>query len=451
MNQAIVFWTVWQQLLLQFSTAFTQPGLRRFGAWATALAMCPEEHTITQCLFAIGLLDEWKAFEDFAEYGAWKKSEVTAAVVRLIDEETSRIWYGTYRVFAIDDTKVHRTSKDVWGICTFHEYSARCPNRATTVRAHNWVSCGILLQNLKSPVLFLPVSGELYFRKTQLPKADSDPTKEVPFRTKSEIAVDLAREQVRLCPGPQIAVFDGAYAVNTVLLPLIAPEKGMPRVGFLTRLRLDACLYSPLEPIASKTDSTKKTRGRPRKWGKPMPKPTEAEKWTAPWRKMNIWIYGRNRKVRLKEVCCHWRVTGSDVTVKVVVAKVEGFQKELRLVTSEIDLAGEQMLELFAARFRQEDGFRDLKQKLGWEESRAWTQNSIERTSQMMWVTMSLMRLFQLRLERRNPEVEWWKAPPWYSEKKHPSVQDVERVFRQYCREFQALLAEWMKPAKNIA
>ena len=31
------------------------------------------------------------------------------------------------------------------------------------------------------------------------------------------------------------------------------------------------------------------------------------------------------------------------------------------------------MVELFCARFRQEDGFRDLKQRLGWEECRAWT------------------------------------------------------------------------------
>ena len=38
------------------------------------------------------------------------------------------------------------------------------------------------------------------------------------------------------------------------------------------------------------------------------------------------------------------------------------------------------MVELFTARFRQEDAFRDLKQRLGWEECRAWTANPIQRT-----------------------------------------------------------------------
>ena len=66
-------------------------------------------------------------------------------------------------------------------------------------------------------------------------------------------------------------------------------------------------------------------------------------------------------------------------------------------------------MELFTARFRQEDGFRDLKQRLGWEECRAWTANPIQRTSQAQWVTMSLLRLLQFRLEACG-EVGWWSG-----------------------------------------
>ncbi len=82
---------------------------------------------------------------------------------------------------------------------------------------------------------------------------------------------------------------------------------------------------------------------------------------------------------------------GPEVPVKAVMAKVEGYKKRFTLVTSAMGLTGLQMVELFAARFRQEDGFRDLKQRLGWEECRAWTKNPIERTSQAQWVTMSLL------------------------------------------------------------
>jgi hypothetical protein len=61
------------------------------------------------------------------------------------------------------------------------------------------------------------------------------------------------------------------------------------------------------------------------------------------------------RKVRWKEVACLWRVLGHDVTVKAVVAEVEGYKKRFTVVSSAAGLSGVQMVELFAARFRQEN------------------------------------------------------------------------------------------------
>ena len=134
-------------------------------------------------------------------------------------------------------------------------------------------------------------------------------------------------------------------------------------------------------------------------WGKKLPPPRQGGRWAGPWQVGSAFIYGRTRKVHWKEVVCLWRVLGHDVKVKAVVARVEGYQKRFTLVSSALELTGLQMVELFAARFRQEDGFRDLKQRLGWEECRAWTQKPIERTSQAQWVTLSLLRLAQFRLE----------------------------------------------------
>ena len=50
-------------------------------------------------------------------------------LMRVIDEVRPAP-FGGYRVMAIDDTKEHRTSPEVWGTSTFHESSARSPNRA---------------------------------------------------------------------------------------------------------------------------------------------------------------------------------------------------------------------------------------------------------------------------------------------------------------------------------
>jgi hypothetical protein len=124
-----------------------------------------------------------------------------------------------------------------------------------------------------------------------------------------------------------------------------------------------------------------------------------------------------------------------------VVAEVEGYTKRFTLVSSAIDLTGLQLLELFCARFRQEDGFRDLKQRLGWEECRAWTKAPIVRTTQAQLLVLTLLRLLQFRLDEAEGD-RWWFHPPWNRGKSRPSVLDVERLLWQQREEIQRLLSE---------
>jgi hypothetical protein len=440
MPQATLVWSLWQSLLSTFAWAFTRPGLRRFAEWVTALAINPEEHTITQSVTAIERVADWKALETFAEYGAWRAAAVTRNLTRLVETAPGRIWHG-YHVSAVDDTKVHRSGQRVWGTCTFHEYTARCPNRATTVRAHNWVVSGALLHNPGRPAWFLPISGRLYFRKSQLPFQRGFAGPKEAFRTKCELAVELLREQARTIGGRHLGVFDGGYALRSVIRPLVAPEPGRPRVEFLTRLRHDARLHA-LPPAERRPGQ----RGPMPKWGKRLPPPRQGGRWTRGWQEGHAFIYGRRRKVLWKEVICLWRVSGHEVPVKAVVAKVEGYKKRFALVTSATELSGLQMVELFAARFRQEDGFRDLKQRLGWEECRAWTRNPIERTTQAQWVKMSLLRLLQFRLDEQGCS-DWWSPPPWNKKKDRPSILDAERLMRRHREEIQRLLSDWVEHA----
>jgi hypothetical protein len=435
MTEATLTWSHWQALLSAFACSFTRRGFRRFAEWITALVLNVEEHTITQSVLALEQPAAWKALESFAEYGGWHEGRVTYDLTRLIAAAPGRIWHG-YQVSAVDDTKVHRSGPHVWGTCTFHEYTARCPNRASTVRAHNWVVLGALLHEPDKPGWFLPIAGRLYFRKSQLP-AGRDGI--MAFRTKCELAVELFREPARIAPGQKhLGVFDGGYAPESVVRPLVLPEGGTPRVDVLTRLRRDARLYArpPAERPAGRP-------GPKPKWGRRLPPPRRGGYWERGWRTGRAFIYGRERQVRWKEVVCLWRVLGWEVPVKAVVAQVEGYKKRFTLVTSAVDLTGLQMVELFAARFRQEDGFRDLKQRLGWEECRAWTRNPIERTSQAQWVAMSLLRLLQFRLEGSG-EVDWWFRPPWHQDKDRPSVLDAQRLMRRHAAEIRRLLSEWL-------
>jgi hypothetical protein len=380
--------------------------------------LCGEEHTVTQILVGVGLESRWRAVEHFAEYGAWDRAAVEQASIRLIEEEQAKAQWGPYRAVAVDDTKGHRTSEKVWGTCTLHESTARCPNRAETVRVHNWVVAGDLLPG--RPWWFLPHSARLYCRAKQLPAGER-------FHKKTKLAVELLRQEDAVSQAPLIAVFDGAYANETVVKPCLQPPTEGRRIEIVTRLRFDARLYEPLVPRPG-------ANGRPRKWGRRLPAPQHHEQWVtaAAWRRGKALLYGRVRRFRYKRLLCRWVVSGPQEPVQAFVFTVEGYDKPWYLVTTALDLSAEQVLVLFAARFRQEDAFRDLKQRLGLEECRAWTKEPILRTFQVQLVAMTLLRLLQGRIDAAWGSGSWWAAPDWNRHKRHPSVLDLRRLFWKY-------------------
>jgi DDE superfamily endonuclease len=184
MHEATQLWEWWQALVSPFATVFTQPGWVRFVQWVTGMVLCWEEHTLTPIVTALGLESRWCVLEHFAEYGAWEREAVERHTLRVIEQARPERW-GRYHPIAIDDTKLHRTSAKVWGTCTFHEASARRPNRAETVRAHNWVVMGGLVPG--APWTYLPHAARLYYRQRQLPAGES-------FRPKTAWAVELLRQ-----------------------------------------------------------------------------------------------------------------------------------------------------------------------------------------------------------------------------------------------------------------
>ena len=436
MDDGTRLWQWWQEGFREFWPVFTEPGFRRFVEYVTGLVLDPEEHTVTQAATSLGRERDWAALERFLECGRWETERVEAATWRAEAETFPQTWHG-YRVVAVDDTKMHRTSENVWGTCTFHEYTARCPNRAETVRAHNWVVAGGLIPG--QPWQCLLTAGRLYFRQSQMPAGER-------FVKKTEHAVALLEEVARTLRMDVLGVFDGAYAMRTVVQPLMGREPVGGRVDFVSRLRRNARLYDIPPPRRPGQI------GRPRKWGARLPAPEDARGWAdQPWQEGRAFIYGRQRTVRWTSQRCLWHSAGPTHPVTVVIAQVEGYTKPWYLVTSSDRLTGLEVVEVFAARFRQEDAFRDLKQRLGAEECRAWTKAPIVRTFQAQMVALTALRLLAQRLDEKRGVGQWWSTQPWYRRKTQPSVRDVIRLLRRSVWGFGQVgprNAMWSKPRR---
>lgn len=128
-------------------------------------------------------------------------------------------------------------------------------------------------------------------------------------------------------------------------------------------------------------------------------------------------------------------MAGPDVPVAAFVFQVEGYEKDWYLITTAVELSAGQVVEAYAARFRQEDGIRDQKQRLEMEEVRAWTKNPVLRMFLVQTVAMSLLRLMQARLKRElGPQ--WPAAPPWNPHKRGVSILDLRRLLWRHRKEF---------------
>ena len=64
-------------------------------------------------------------------------------------------------------------------------------------------------------------------------------------------------------------------------------------------------------------------------------------------------------------------------------------------------------------------------------------------------VVFVALRVVQWRLEASG-ETEWWLHPPWNPRKTRPSVLDLERLFRRWRGEIQALLACWLEKVGKV-
>jgi DDE superfamily endonuclease len=423
MEDATQLWAWWQSLLSAFADVFTQPGWVRFVQWVTGMVLCWEEHTITQILTALGLESRWRVLEHFAEYGAWDRAAVERQTLRLIEQERPARW-GQYHPVALDDTKLHRTSAKVWGACTFHASSARSPNRAETVRAHNWVVMGSLVP--RSPWTYVPHAARLYCRQRQLPSGEG-------FQTKTALAVELVRQADGASAAPILGVFEGADAVETVVAPWLHPRVGQRRMEILTRLRADARLYHAALPA-------RRGKGRRPIWGPRLAAPQYHVYGAASWQNGRAWVYGRMRTFRYQQVRCRWAVSGPHLAVHIVIVEMAGSERPWFLVTSALDLSAVQVVEAFAARFRQEDTFRDHKQRRGMEECRAWTKEPVLRTFQVQLVALTLLRLLQARVDRTWGSRDWWGKPDWNRRKHHASILDLRRLLWRHRTTFAQFL-----------
>ena len=184
-------------------------------------------------------------------------------------------------------------------------------------------------------------------------------------------------------------------------------------VTVITRLRLDAALYEPPPPYSG--------AGRPRKKG---------QRLTLPWYNQPA------RQIKILSGTAFWFHFGlPGVHIRyVLIRDVAGKFDPQALLSTDLSLSPEQILAFFMRRWQMEPTFRHVREHLGVETQRQWSDKAIARTTPVLLGLFSFVTLLADPLFTRQPCTI--RASAWYS-KPLPTFTDALALVRHrlwtYC------------------
>jgi hypothetical protein len=233
----------------------------------------------------------------------------------------------------------------------------------------------------------------------------------------------LVLQARRWMPGRHLVVVsDSGFSALEFLAALLRQE-----VTCVTRLRLDAALYRPAPPRLPGTI------GRPRTKGERLPTLAEvlADK-TTRWQRVIVpgWYGEGDRVVEICSDTAVWRHSGMPVVpIRWVLLRdpCRRFEPQALLCT---DPAQEplQVIRWFVQRWQLEVTFREVRDHLGAETQRQWSDKAIARTTPCLLGLFSIVTLLALRLDcRARVQIS---TSAWYH-KQRPTFADSLAAVRR--------------------
>src|SRR5437763_85746 len=313
----------------------------------------------------------------------------------------------------LDDTIERRWGKQIQARGIYRDPVRSSHSHFVKTSGLRWLSLMLL-----SPI---PWAGRVWALPFLTVLAPSE--RELRHRTLTDWARRVAWQARLWLPGREVVLLgDSSFAVLDLLTALI--RHGVISV---TRLRLDAALYEPAPPRQPGT------KGRPRKKGKRLPSLAQvlADASTR-WQPITVsnW-YGTPQ--RCLEICSQtavWFHSGqTPLPIRWVLLRdpLGQFEPQALLCTDPMKdpLC---VIGWFVQRWSVEVTFREVRDHLGFESQRQWTDKAIARTTPVLLGLFSLVALFASQLAPRSRYAVWTAA--WYR-KQQPTFADTLAAVRR--------------------
>jgi hypothetical protein len=256
-------------------------------------------------------------------------------------------------VVVLDDSINPKTGKHIFACQRTFDHAAK-PNQTSWPWAQTLVTVG-LLKPIHGRWCCLPLGFAFYLRRETLAQGGLRLRgKALEFANKFAQAVALIAGLGAFFPQAAVLVVTDSWFGNNGLLKPLREELGA-RIQLLARLRVNAVLSAFPEPAPGR-------RGRPRKYGVRLGTVAELAAQMRPQAQtLTVHVYGAQRAVVAAERVVMLKSLRCPVRVVWIYRKTQW----LALMTTDLELTIAQIIEYYAARWKIEAGFRELKQEIG--------------------------------------------------------------------------------------
>lgn len=422
-------------LLAAFRPCFTAPSYQNFQAIVGGWVHCLGRRTVTAVALASGALSDHhiSVFHRFFTRAQWALDALGQVVFRL-----ALPWLPADQplFLLLDDTLARKGGKGISLASMHHDPLLSSGRKPFFSFGHVWVVLAIWVslpmgeaRGFALPVLFrLYTSSKRGGRRA----SKAHPTAGARQATADAAAesrdqrtkLQLARELIGLAAGwagerTVYVVADSAYAGRTLL------EQRPANVHVISRLRMDAALWTPPAPRAPGQ------KGRPRRRGQRLPTPYELARTRRHWHHLPVQLYGRSVITQVFQLTGLWYVALRDQPVRIVVVRdPAGRRRDEAFFCTDVTVGAAFLLEGYARRWTIEVAFRDSKQHLGFEAPQNQVPQAVQRTAPMAFLVYDLVLLWSASCVRAGEEASWLRRP-WDPHKATPSFRDLLIALRR--------------------
>ena len=218
---------------------------------------------------------------------------------------------------------------------------------------------------------------------------------------------------------PLILVGDGGFASGKLAWACLKHK-----IALVSRLKMNARLYD-FPPECRGKRGRKRIRGDQLITFKQMVGRVDLG-----WKEASIEVYGKMRTIKYISNTCLWGVDGfSPLPIRwVLVVHPNGELDPLPLMSTDVTLPPERIVELYIRRWNHEVTFEEVREHLGVETQRQWSDKAIARTTPILLGLYTIVCLIANRLNEEQPiEVA---QTAWY-QKKDATFSDLLTAVRK--------------------